>query len=583
MEEKFVNDQLSELLFKKCPIPKWIYDVDTLRFLAVNDAAVQKYGYEHHEFLSMTLDDIRPTKDVPYFRKEVARVTDPIFTSPGVFRHKDKGGSTRHVQIYIHPVEFEGKNARLALAVDVNEKVIAEKRNSELLDRIENHKKQDDIILGALDEYIWSRRVDNHELNYSNKNSIKVFGYSESEMYANGHNLFWSIIHPDDAQYVKDSMALLYSGKEKKVAHEFRVFHKDGSIKNIASTIVFNKGSDLVPDSIVGVTKDITDLIESENKFRQKAEELDNILNIINDCYFTLDKDWNYTYANDAYLKMVCKTSSDIIGKSIWQVFPHLDKMKMKREYHNAVEQNVIVQFQEYSPVLDIWMSVRAYPTISGLTVCLTNITRQIKLTEKLETDQANLRALVNNTDDLVFSVDLNYNIIALNSRFQKHYLKLTGRVPVVGKTILFEEIGKENLEKWVGYGKRAFNGESFTLIDKSLDLSSLKFLEISINPIFNISDKVIGATCFIKDITYQKNYMDKIEAQNKKLKDIAWIQSHQMRAKVATILGLGQLINPDDTNDPINKFVIDNLINTSEELDVIIREINEKTQTIDY
>ena len=54
---------VTDILFLSHPDPMWVYDLDTLRFLAVNKAAVAKYGYSHDEFLAMTIADIRPSED----------------------------------------------------------------------------------------------------------------------------------------------------------------------------------------------------------------------------------------------------------------------------------------------------------------------------------------------------------------------------------------------------------------------------------------------------------------------------------------------------------------------------------------
>jgi len=78
-------------LFANNPLPMWIYDLQTLRFLEVNDAAVAYYGYSRDEFLNMTLVDIHPPEDVPRLLQDVARER-PVLQFSGHWRHRRKDG-----------------------------------------------------------------------------------------------------------------------------------------------------------------------------------------------------------------------------------------------------------------------------------------------------------------------------------------------------------------------------------------------------------------------------------------------------------------------------------------------------------
>ncbi|MBS1777816.1 MAG: hypothetical protein JST70_00730 [Bacteroidetes bacterium] len=88
-----------------------------------------------------------------------------------------------------------------------------------------------------------------------------------------------------------------------------------------------------------------------------------------------------------------------------------------------------------------------------------------------------------------------------------------------------------------------------------------------------------INAT--LQDVTEQRLYIQKIQQQNQKLKDIAWIQSHKVRSPVATIMGLIQLFNKQDPADPINLQVLDGIEEAAINLDEVIKEINSKTETV--
>lgn len=82
-----------------------------------------------------------------------------------------------------------------------------------------------------------------------------------------------------------------------------------------------------------------------------------------------------------------------------------------------------------------------------------------------------------------------------------------------------------------------------------------------------------------IQDVTEQRLYIQKIQTQNQRLKEIAWIQSHKVRAPVASILGLVQLFNKDNPADPMNLEILQGVTEASQTLDGVIREINAKTE----
>jgi len=105
-------------LFRDSPLPMWVYDLETTRFIDVNDAAVESYGYARDEFLSLSVFDIRPDEDAPKVSALLGRDAPRYLEASGL-RHRRKNGDIIQVDVFSHALEFERRPARVAVAIDV--------------------------------------------------------------------------------------------------------------------------------------------------------------------------------------------------------------------------------------------------------------------------------------------------------------------------------------------------------------------------------------------------------------------------------------------------------------------------------
>ncbi len=109
------------MLFEQSPLPKFLYDYEGLRFLAVNEAAIRNYGYSRDEFLQMSLTDIRPAEDVLAFLTSHGTL-EPGSTRASSFRHKKKDGSVIDVDVTVHKFVLGARPCALAVALDVTDR-----------------------------------------------------------------------------------------------------------------------------------------------------------------------------------------------------------------------------------------------------------------------------------------------------------------------------------------------------------------------------------------------------------------------------------------------------------------------------
>ena len=119
------------LLFESNPHPMWVFDLETMKFLAVNDAAVEQYGYSKEEFLSMTLAQIRSPR---MSHGRLARDSRALVRVEE-WRHRKKNGAIITVEITAHQLNFSGRRAELVMAIDITERKLAEQALRESEDR----------------------------------------------------------------------------------------------------------------------------------------------------------------------------------------------------------------------------------------------------------------------------------------------------------------------------------------------------------------------------------------------------------------------------------------------------------------
>jgi PAS domain S-box-containing protein len=122
------RETMFRMLFDQNPVLMWVFDPETLRFLAVNDVAVEHYGYTREQFLEMTLLDIRPHEDWEEARSAAQAVEDAWRHRSKSWRHIRADGSEIEVETYGKTIQYHGKAAVMVALIDVTDRKRAERR-----------------------------------------------------------------------------------------------------------------------------------------------------------------------------------------------------------------------------------------------------------------------------------------------------------------------------------------------------------------------------------------------------------------------------------------------------------------------
>lgn len=446
--------------FKNGPIPMWIVDWETMKFLRVNKAAVKKYGYSEREFGAMTLEDIRPKEDHERLA-DVFKRSGPDFFDKGYWRHIKKNGEMFWVHVYSHKTTTKKGESVFSIVVDVNDKIQTQQENEALTRKLREQKEELDNILFSISDAIWSRNAESLELIYANRAYFNLFGFTEEEVRGDT-GLFFKSVFQQDREKVMQSM--LYAKTIGWAEVEFRYHHKDNTLKTLQTKVTYKAGNEGEENTLNGVTTDITEARWMEDRIRQSEQ---------------------------------------------------------------------------------------------------------------------NLLATINNTKDLIWSVNRDLNIIFCNVPYQEFVFSLAGVTPMAGDYVLGEWGSEAFIQSRTNDYIRALNGESFTTVVEDYYDGDILCKEFSNNPIFDHTGKIIGVNCIARDVSEQKRQMIKIQEQNEKLKEIAFIQSHNVRGPVASILGLTELFMIDPVEDEHNAEILKFLKVATNNLDNIIREIVEKTRIL--
>jgi PAS domain S-box-containing protein len=205
------------LLFRANPLPMWVYDLETLRILEVNDVACTRYGYDREQFLQLTILDIRPADDADAVRASV-RDTRPTADNSGVWRHRLRDGSLINVEITSHEITFLGRRARLVCPIDVTQRVHAEQalRESEaLLQRAQNLARLVHVVTapdGSFER--WSGSMP------------ELLGVAADEVPRSTRD-WLALIHPDDREMFRE-LSIEASRVGTRVDVEYRVLRPKG-------------------------------------------------------------------------------------------------------------------------------------------------------------------------------------------------------------------------------------------------------------------------------------------------------------------------------------------------------------------
>jgi len=514
------SEEKYRFMFAKNPQPMWIYDLETLHFLEVNNSALDQYGYTKEEFLSMTLKDIRPAEDVPDFLMEV-KMTQKEYNSAGEWRHIKKNGEIIFVEITSHFLTFNGRPARHVLIKDIT----ARKQVEEAL--IESEDRYRDLIENSSD-LICTHDLDGNLLSV-NKVAATITGYSEKELQK---MTMQDIIVPEYQRLFKAYLAKIKAiGKAKGLltiqtkAGERRIWEYNNTLRT--------HGID--KPIVRGMVRDITEqkkaqalLQESELRFKQVAEN-------VREWIWEVDKNGLYTYASSVSKDVTGYEPEEIVGKKyFYDFFDEVEKEKIKQLAFEvfARKENFkdFVNINRHKDGSEIILSTSGVPMLDskGNLIGYRGVDIDITGRKRAEEEILMLAHSLRSINESVVITDMEDNIIFINESFLETYSysedELIGKhISIVHPLKNPPELIKEILPATLYGGwkgellNRRKNGNEFPIY-------------LSTSVVRNREGVPIGLIGVIQDITERKKIEKELQDYRERLEDIVEERTHELQ-----------------------------------------------------
>jgi PAS domain S-box-containing protein len=329
-----------------------------------------------------------------------------------------------------------------------------------------------------------------------------VLGYPIKELLGQKYIDF---VHPDDIE----STLLMSSivSKQKKVKnYRNRYRHKDGSYR----WIEWNSFS--IGETVYASARDITEQLLIQEAIKNSEARYRNLVEnspIIN---YQLDKEGIFLQSEGKGLASLGLKPGEVVGESIFTVYQHYPEIL--DAFNNTLAGNhsqfkVLVNGMVYESYMEpVFDQNNQITSIIGVSVDLTNQYQS----------ESNLKSLLDNSEDRIWSINKEYKLLTGNAIFQEHVLATIGRKFEIGESVFPPNLPDHHLITWKGYWDRAFSGERFVVEITSNALKKEVSIEYHFGPLVNSEGEIIGGLVTGHDVTNRKKAEERLQEQEEEL-----------------------------------------------------------------
>ncbi len=450
--------------------------------------------------------------------------------------------------------DAEGKAVGVVIVFhDVTEKRRAQE---EILEAAEKFRIVADFT------YDWEHwRLPDNRFAYVSPSCERITGYSR-EAFMQDPGLYARIIHPDDRERMIEHM------REDLCQHEpyeleFRIVRRDGRERWIIHSCQLVTDARGQPMGRRASNRDITGRKQAEESLRESRRRLALIVESIADGFFALDREWRFIHINEAALHHFGKLREEVMGCSLFEVFPAFRGSVFETQFRRAMEGGDPVHFETPSMVMDKTMEVHAYPGLDTMTVLFRDITERIRIAAALRENEATLRGILDATKESIWLFSPEGLVLMGN----KTALIRFGKPPeeVLGRH--FDEILPPELaqSRLASLRKAVASRQPIEFEDAR---SGILFHH-DFYPVLDEEGRVVSIACFSRDITERKRVEDalrkahdeleiRVEARTRELADInEALQAEIIERRRAEEIGKGERQRLYDVLEALPAYVV--------------------------
>ncbi len=253
------REESFRLLFDNNPVPMWVFDCETLGFLAVNDTAVAQYGFSRKQFLTMTVPDIGTTQDESF--ESFLRALPESQNGEQVRQHQKADGTNIHVEVYSRHLNYENRDARLVAIHDITDRKLAE-------DDLQRTKLFLDAVIENVPMPIVVKTAKESRFTLLNRAGEEFFGFGRDQVIGKTPHDVYDADHADFV--VAQDMETVLSDRPLIISDHTVSTHERG-LRLVTSRKVAIQGNDGKPEYLLTLIDDVTDRRQAELRIAHMA------------------------------------------------------------------------------------------------------------------------------------------------------------------------------------------------------------------------------------------------------------------------------------------------------------------------